>query len=380
MAAYGLEEKALDLLLADKGLVKTGGKQRTDSTHVIAAVRDLNRLEMAGECVRAGLEALSAAAPGWVEQVLEVGGWTGRYRARVGFWQLPTSETKRAELARAYGADGYALVSAVYAPFCPAWLRQLPAVQALRVMLIQNSARVVDNRGREVVKRRESLESGGEGLPPGRYRLTSPYDADARWAAKGDDLFWNGYKVHVSETCDNTPDAVAAAAGTGEPQPPNLITNVTATDATAPDSQATDPIHQALARRGLLPAEYYLDSGYPSAELLVARGRNSGSRWSSPCCSISPRKHAPGPGSTAPRSPSTGTTGRSPARRARVTHRGYRAPSAAPTRSASPAGTVSLARSGRRAPPPPSGDVSSPSAISDVGVGRDSEGLAADDR
>ncbi|MFI9597640.1 hypothetical protein [Nonomuraea sp. NPDC052265] len=136
-------------------------------------------------------------------------------------------------------------------------------------MLIQNYVRVVDSRGREVVKRRESLESGGEGLPPGRYRLTSPYDTDARWAAKGDDLFWNGYKVHVSETCDNTPDAVAAAAGTGEPQPPNLITNVTTTDATVPDSQATDPIHQALARRGLLPAEHYLDSGYPSAELLV---------------------------------------------------------------------------------------------------------------
>ncbi|WP_433413947.1 transposase [Microtetraspora malaysiensis] len=49
MAAHGLKEKALDVLLAalaDKGLVKTGGKQRTDSTHVIAAVRDLNRLEM----------------------------------------------------------------------------------------------------------------------------------------------------------------------------------------------------------------------------------------------------------------------------------------------------------------------------------------------
>ncbi|MFI9597641.1 transposase [Nonomuraea sp. NPDC052265] len=77
VAAHGLEEKALDVLLAalaDKGMVKTGGKQRTDSTHVIAAVRDLNRLEMAGECVRACLEALSAAAPGWVEQVLEVGG------------------------------------------------------------------------------------------------------------------------------------------------------------------------------------------------------------------------------------------------------------------------------------------------------------------
>jgi transposase len=272
VAEHGLEERALDLLLAaltDKGLVKAGGKQRTDSTHVIAAVRDLNRLELAGECVRAVLEAISAAAPGWVEQVLEVGGWADRYRARVDSWRLPTSETKRAELARAYGADGYALISAVYAPFSPAWLRELPAVQALRVMLIQNYMRVTDGKGREVVKRRESLESGGEGIPPGRYRLTSPCDTDARWAAKGDDLFWNGYKVHVSETCDNIVQAVAAAADRGRRVPPNLITNVTTTDGTVPDTQATDPIHQALARRGLLPGEHYLDSGYPSAELLV---------------------------------------------------------------------------------------------------------------
>jgi hypothetical protein len=55
---------------------------------------------------------------------------------------------------------------------------------------------VAGKDGREVVKRRQALDEGGEGLPPGRWRLTSPYDTDARWAAKGDDLFWNGYKVH----------------------------------------------------------------------------------------------------------------------------------------------------------------------------------------
>jgi hypothetical protein len=160
--------------LKDKGLVKAGGNGRTDSTHVIAAVRDLNRLEVAGECVRAALEALSTAAPHWVAEVLEVPGWAERYRARVDSWWLPTSQTKREELARAYGSDGYALVAAVYVPFSPLWLRQLPAVQTLRVMLIQNYTRTTHRNGREVVRRRESLDDGGEGLPPGRYRLTSP--------------------------------------------------------------------------------------------------------------------------------------------------------------------------------------------------------------
>ncbi|MBV9160324.1 MAG: transposase [Pseudonocardiales bacterium] len=37
-----------------------------------------------------------------------------------------------------------------------------------------------------------------------------------------------------------------------------------------PDSQMTEPIHLRLAGRGLLPAEHYVDSGYPSAQLLVS--------------------------------------------------------------------------------------------------------------
>ena len=35
--------------LSEKGLVKAGGKQRTDSTHVLAAIRKLNRTECASD-------------------------------------------------------------------------------------------------------------------------------------------------------------------------------------------------------------------------------------------------------------------------------------------------------------------------------------------
>jgi transposase len=41
--------------LRDQGLVKAKGRQRTDSTHVLAAVRGLNRLERVGETMRAAL-------------------------------------------------------------------------------------------------------------------------------------------------------------------------------------------------------------------------------------------------------------------------------------------------------------------------------------
>ena len=52
LVAGSLDRAVLDLLL-DRlkalGLVKPGGRQRTDSTHVLAAIRGLNRLELAGE-------------------------------------------------------------------------------------------------------------------------------------------------------------------------------------------------------------------------------------------------------------------------------------------------------------------------------------------
>ena len=71
VAEGGLEQVVLDRLLerlAAGGLVRAAGRQRTDSTHVEAAVASLNRLELAGESVRAALEALSAAQPHWLEQ------------------------------------------------------------------------------------------------------------------------------------------------------------------------------------------------------------------------------------------------------------------------------------------------------------------------
>src|SRR6266542_1718042 len=141
VVTHGLEERVLDLLLAalgGKGLVKAGGKQRTDPTHVISAVRDLNRLELAGESVRACLEALAVAAPGWLAQAVDVAGWSKRYSARVDSWRLPALKAKRTELALAYGRDGFALLGAVYAPAAPQWLRELPAVQVLRTVLLQN--------------------------------------------------------------------------------------------------------------------------------------------------------------------------------------------------------------------------------------------------
>jgi transposase len=291
VAGAGLEQAALDALLerlAADGLVKPGGKQRTDSTHVVAAVAALNRLELAGESVRAAVEALTAAHPGWTAGVLHVSEWARRYGTPVTDWRPPASKAKQDELAIAYARDGYALLRAVYDKASPAWLAELPAVETLRQVLVQNYTLVIHADGREVVRRREKpWQEGGDGLPPGRSRIASPYDTDARWGAKRDE-FWLGYKLHVTETCDDVPacgcglpgDSPGArsghAAGCGAPAFPNIITHAETTDATVTDSAMTGTVDDRLTGKSLAPGRHYLDSGYLSAALVVKEAARHG--------------------------------------------------------------------------------------------------------
>jgi transposase len=103
VAGGGLEQAALDALLerlASSGLVKAGGKQRTDSTHVVAAVAALNRLELAGESVRAALEALAAAHPDWTAQVLEAGERAARCGTPLTSWRGAGVEEKAGRARR----------------------------------------------------------------------------------------------------------------------------------------------------------------------------------------------------------------------------------------------------------------------------------------
>lgn len=277
VAAGGLDQVVLDTLLerlAAEGLVSAGGAMRTDSTHVICAVRDLNRLELAGEAVRACLEQLAVAAPQVVAGLLD-DSWSKRYAARIDTWRMPAATTRKQELALAYGRDGHTLLEAVYAAAASdpdlAFLARLHQVEVLRIVLVQNYLTVTGEQGREVIRRREAQV---EGLPPGRSRISSPYDLDARWGVKRD-TFWNGYKVHVTETCGTgarEEDTGSESHGEdgGQAAPPQLIVNVETTDATVPDNQMTAPIHARLAERHLLPDEHLVDSGYPSAELLVS--------------------------------------------------------------------------------------------------------------
>jgi transposase len=264
LVAGSLELKLLDLLLGrlkGLGLVKAGGRQRTDSTHVLGRIRGLNRLELAGESVRAALEALAAAAPHWLAAIID-GSWQQVYGQRIDEIRLPGSETRRTALAVQYGKDGYHLLEAVRAPGAPGWLRELPAVETLRATWVQQYYRVIDEHGEKVVRR----EASEHGLPPGRLQVVSPYDTAARYSEKHG-KGWLGYKVHLSETCSQ---AAGDDPDTGRPAAPNLITSVATTEAAVPDVAMTGPVHDMLDAVGLLPGEHAVDAGYTSGDLLLA--------------------------------------------------------------------------------------------------------------
>jgi len=259
LVAGAMEMALLEALLTRLGalgLVGAGMPQRTDSTHVLGRIRDLNRLELAGETVRAALEALAAAAPGWLAGVIDRS-WQEVYGQRIDGFRLPDSAAKRADLAVRYGRDGYLLLRQVHDQDAPGWLAGLPAVQALRRVWIQQFCLDVTESGEKVIWRGDE-----QGLPPARSRLVSPYDLDVRYAEKRG-KGWTGYKVHLSETC-HEPDAA------GRRPAPNLITNTATTLAPVTDVEMTEPVHAALARRGLAPGEHAADTGYASADLLLA--------------------------------------------------------------------------------------------------------------
>jgi transposase len=134
LVAGQAEQLLLEALLTrvgERGLLKARGRQRTDSTHVLAAIRTLNRLELVGETVRHALNSLAVMAPDWL-RAWGSPEWFDRYGPRMENYRLPKTAAAREALAATIGADGQRLLQAVEAATDQPWLRELPAVQTLR--------------------------------------------------------------------------------------------------------------------------------------------------------------------------------------------------------------------------------------------------------
>jgi transposase len=140
LLANGAERRLFDLLLShfrERGWIKARGKQRTDSTHVLAAIRTIRRLECVGETMRHTLNVLAEVAPDWLLEQMDPQ-WAERYQKRFSDFRLPKETTERVALAETIGADGRRLLERVYAASDLPWLRELDAVETLRRIWIQH--------------------------------------------------------------------------------------------------------------------------------------------------------------------------------------------------------------------------------------------------
>lgn len=247
LLSKGAEARLFEIMLVgfqERDLLKARGKQRTDSTHILANVRELNRIEFVGETLRAALNELASVAPEWLKGIVP-STWFDVYGRPFSEYRLPQKEAERFELGEQIGRDGMYLLTQVYAQTTPSELRQLKQVEVLRRVWVLQYYQDEDDHT-------HWRKSGN--VPPGEGILTSPYDPDARLSKKRGSE-WVGYKVHLTETCDE--------------DTPHLITHVETTLATTSDNAVIEPIHEELQRKQCLPAQHLVDSGYGSSFDLV---------------------------------------------------------------------------------------------------------------
>jgi transposase len=223
------------------GFVKKHGKQRTDSTHIIACVERLGRLELAWETLRTALRAIKKGAPRWYGEVIPAA-FDQAYAERQSDWRLNKEEVK-AKMKEA-GGDGFWLLDRLDES-APEEVLGLAEVETLRQVWEQQFERKEES-GKVTVRK-----------PPikGKGVIQTPHDRDARWAEKrGED--WVGYRLQVSETAE---DDVRK----------QFITDIEVVDANDDDSEVVDGIQERLIERHLKPEEHYVDRGYVSGPNLA---------------------------------------------------------------------------------------------------------------
>src|SRR3989440_5189003 len=247
------EQVLLDAMLTlfkERGWLKERQRQRSDSTHVLAKVRAINRLMCVGEAMRFALNSLAIVAGDWLLAHSDPE-WVGRYGHRIEESRLPRGQEDRQAVAEIIGQDGSNLLVDIYATDAPPLLREIPAVQILRRIWIQNSV-WIDGQ----IRWRDN-----DNLPPGNQFINSPYDPEARYGKKRETR-WTGYKVHMTETCEE--DA------------PHLITHVATTAAATTDEAMTETIHADLQQTDLSPRHHLLDTRYITAPILVSSQQQYG--------------------------------------------------------------------------------------------------------
>jgi transposase len=189
----GKERLLLEKMLEgckERGYLKVRGRQHTDSTHVLGALRLMSKWERTAETMRSALNALASANAQWLTEHADLE-WFERYGRRIEDQRLPKGKEAREECLKRVGADGIRLLARIDDARTPRSLKELAEVEILRRIRQQHYEQI--NGEIRVLDPKE--------MPEGARRIESPYEVEVRYSTKRS-MGWVGYKVHLTESCD----------------------------------------------------------------------------------------------------------------------------------------------------------------------------------
>lgn len=242
LLAHGKDSLIFDQLLkkiSSLGFLHKRGYQRTDSTHVLAVVRHLSRLENLSEGLRVALQAIEKADAVFYQHKLP-----SLYKEH---WSKPlsdyqmTDDERKKELER-LGKDIHWLLD--FLSTNRQSFLSLPEVEVLDTLFSQHFT--IHNKKEVVIKQKATT---------GKEKIQTPHDPEARYSTKRDKS-WTGYKVHVTETANEKGEV-------------NFVTDITTTNACERDSETLQQIQQNLEERSLKPEQQFVDKGYTTGDNLA---------------------------------------------------------------------------------------------------------------
>ncbi len=236
---YAVFEQVLAYVQAS-GFLKSK-RQRTDATHVLAAVERLSRLELVWETLRLALGALINADAKWVCQSLPTS-FVNFYSQKRRDYRLSKGQVEQAMVDA--GRDGFWLLSQIEQKGQSSW-QDLPEIITLARVLSEQFDQD-DEDGGSGLQAKANIDAKGD-------VITSPHEPSVRYSRKGKETAWRGYKAQVTETVDGHFP---------------VITDIGIHSAIEADSLALGKIQKRLARRGLLPEKQYVDQAYCNGNTL----------------------------------------------------------------------------------------------------------------
>jgi transposase len=245
LAKHGKESLLFDQLLKQielLGFLKKRKYQRTDSTHVLAVVGELSRLENLSESLRVSLKAIHKSDSAFYEMKIPV-----LYREH---WSIPQSDyqmtdSQRREALERAGQDIHWLLSFLETNR-KSFLR-LPELVVLHTSFCQHFS-LQDS---QKVCLKEKADTGKD-------KIQSPHEPEARYSEKRGKS-WTGYKTHITETANEKGEV-------------NFITDITTTNSCEQDNETLSDIQEKLETANLKPEQQFTDKGYVTGSNLADKG------------------------------------------------------------------------------------------------------------